>query len=245
MLRLIKRLLSRLTVFFLKQQFSDLNTDTQQPILSHLFLWEAQFGDFVNAAQVMIDNFISSSYTKWGLPNNLVMLLPHAQEGQGPEHSSARLERFLILCADDNMIVCNPTNSEQYFHLLRRQSKQSKKRPLVIMTPKSLLRLPEAKSRKIDFTKGEFNEIIDDTVSDKSKIKRVIVTSGKVYYDLMKYKNENKISGTAIVRLEQYYPYESKEMKEDTEFILKMQKMLYGFRKSRETWEHGIFLPYF
>ncbi|MEO8211027.1 MAG: 2-oxoglutarate dehydrogenase E1 component, partial [bacterium] len=185
---------------------------TADPIT--LVLWEAQFGDFVNAAQVIIDNFIASSYTKWGLPNNLVMLLPHAQEGQGPEHSSARLERFLTLCADDNMIVCNPTSSEQYFHLLRRQSKQSKKRPLVILTPKSLLRLPEAKSKKEEFTKGEFNEIIDDTFSDKSSVKRVIVTSGKVYYDLLKYRKEKIISDISLVRLEQYYPYKSSEMKE-------------------------------
>jgi len=143
---------------------------TADPIT--LVLWEAQFGDFVNAAQVIIDNFIASSYTKWGLPNNIVMLLPHAQEGQGPEHSSARLERFLTICADDNMIVCNLTTSAQYFHLLRKQTKHRKRRPLVIMTPKSLLRLPEAKSIKEDFTSGKFIEIIDDvpeiqTSSDK------------------------------------------------------------------------------
>lgn len=179
-----------------------------------LVLWEAQFGDFANAGQVIIDNFISSSDTKWGLPNNLVLLLPHAQEGQGPEHSSARLERFLTLCAEDNMIICNPTSSEQYFHLLRRQTKQKKKKPLVILTPKSLLRLPDAKSRKIDFTKGKFDEIIDDGKADKNTVKRIIVTSGKVYYDLMKYRNENKITDTAIVRLEQYYPYRDDLMKE-------------------------------
>ncbi|MEO8665817.1 MAG: multifunctional oxoglutarate decarboxylase/oxoglutarate dehydrogenase thiamine pyrophosphate-binding subunit/dihydrolipoyllysine-residue succinyltransferase subunit [Ignavibacteria bacterium] len=185
---------------------------TADPIT--LVLWEAQFGDFVNAAQVIIDNFISCSYTKWGLPNNLVLLLPHGQEGQGPEHSSARLERFLTLCADDNMIVCNPTNSEQYFHLLRRQTKQKRKRPLIIMTPKSLLRLPEAKSRKDEFTRGMFDEIIDDTMADKPSVKRVIITSGKVYYDLVKYRKENKITGTALVRLEQYYPYKAAKMKE-------------------------------
>ncbi|MEP7146339.1 MAG: multifunctional oxoglutarate decarboxylase/oxoglutarate dehydrogenase thiamine pyrophosphate-binding subunit/dihydrolipoyllysine-residue succinyltransferase subunit [bacterium] len=185
---------------------------TADPIT--LVMWEAQFGDFVNAAQVIIDNFISCSYTKWGLPNNLVLLLPHGQEGQGPEHSSARLERFLTLCADDNMIVCNPTNSEQYFHLLRRQSKQKRKRPLIVMTPKSLLRLPEAKSKKEEFTKGMFDEIIDDTIEDRSSVKRIIITSGKVYYDLAKYRKENKISDIAIVRLEQYYPYPGSKMKE-------------------------------
>ena len=178
-----------------------------------LVLWEAQFGDFVNAGQVIIDNFISCSDTKWGLPNNLVLLLPHAQEGQGPEHSSARLERFLTLCAEDNMIICNPTNSEQYFHLLRRQTKQKHKKPLVILTPKSLLRLPEAKSVKEEFTKGKFNEIIDDEIKDKSTFKRILITSGKVYYDLLKYKKENNINDTAIIRLEQYYPYEGEMMK--------------------------------
>lgn len=142
------------------------------------------------------------------------MLLPHGQEGQGPEHSSARLERFLTLCADDNMIVCNPTTSAQYFHLLRRQAKQHKKRPLVIMTPKSLLRLPEAKSKKEEFTSGMFKEIIDDNVRDINSVKRILLTSGKVYYDLLKYRNENKLSGTAIIRLEQYYPYKSNFVKE-------------------------------
>lgn len=179
-----------------------------------LVVWEAQFGDFANAGQVIIDNFISSSDTKWGLPNNLVMMLPHAQEGQGPEHSSARLERFLTLCADDNMIICNPTNSEQYFHLLRRQARQKSKKPLVILTPKSLLRMPEAKSVKDEFSYGKFNEIIDDNVTDKSKVKLLILTSGKVYYDLMKYRNDNKISDAVIVRVEQYYPYKSDMMKE-------------------------------
>lgn len=185
---------------------------TADPIT--LVLWEAQFGDFVNAAQVIIDNFISSSDTKWHLPNNLTMLLPHGQEGQGPEHSSARLERFLTLCADDNMIVCNPTTSAQYFHLLRRQSKQKNKRPLVIMTPKSLLRLPEAKSKKEEFTSGMFKEIIDDKVRDISSIKRILLTSGKVSYDLLKYKHDHQITDTAVVRLEQYYPYKSHFMKE-------------------------------
>lgn len=185
---------------------------TADPIT--LVLWEAQFGDFANAAQVIIDNFISSSDTKWGLPNNLVLLLPHAQEGQGPEHSSARLERFLTLCAEDNMIVCNPTTSSQYFHLLRRQTKQKHKRPLVVMTPKSLLRLPEAKSRKDEFTSGRFYEIIDDNVIDKSSIERVIITSGKVYYDLLKHKTENKIINTSIVRLEQYYPFRKDEIRD-------------------------------
>ncbi len=188
---------------------------TADPIT--LVIWEAQFGDFANAGQVIIDNFISSSYAKWGLPSNIVLMLPHGQEGQGPEHSSARLERFLILCAEDNMIVCNPTTPAQLFHLLRRQSKQHKKRPLVIMTPKSLLRLPEARSYRKEFVDDQFMEIIGDGQIEKSKAKRVLITSGKVYYELAKYRDANKITDTAIIRLEQYYPYDPADMKKQLE----------------------------
>lgn len=184
---------------------------TADPIT--LVIWEAQFGDFANAGQVIIDNFISSSFAKWGLPTNLVMMLPHGQEGQGPEHSSARLERFLTLCADDNMIICNPTTPAQLFHLLRRQSKQHKKRPLVLMTPKSLLRLPEAKSCRKEFIEDEFYEIIDDFSVDKKSTERVIVTSGKVYYELVKHRDKLQNKNTALVRLEQYYPFDSQGMK--------------------------------
>lgn len=179
-----------------------------------LVLWEAQFGDFANAAQVIIDNFISSSYVKWGLRNNLVMLLPHGQEGQGPEHSSARLERFLLLCSDGNMEVCNPTLPAQYFHLLRRHVYQSNLRPLVIMTPKSLLRHPLVKSDLDDLLNGNFVSVLDDNTIDKKAIKKVILTSGKVYYDLFSYRAVNKINDTAIVRLEQYYPFPKKEIEE-------------------------------
>jgi 2-oxoglutarate dehydrogenase complex dehydrogenase (E1) component-like enzyme len=177
-----------------------------------LVLWEAQFGDFANAAQVIIDNFIASSYSKWKLPNNLVMLLPHGQEGQGSEHSSARLERFLILCSDGNMIVANPTTPAQYFHLLRRQAKSKERRPLIVMTPKSLLRHPDAKSVKQEFVKGSFKTVIDDTAVEKEKVKKIILTSGKVYYDLNKYRIDNKIEDTAIVRIEQYYPHPKEEL---------------------------------
>jgi multifunctional 2-oxoglutarate metabolism enzyme len=178
-----------------------------------LDLWEAQFGDFANAAQVIIDNFIVSSFTKWKLPNHLVMLLPHGLEGQGSEHSSARLERFLTLCAENNMYVCNPTTPAQYFHLLRRQAKSSVRKPMVILTPKSLLRHADVKSYIINFTNDKFEEVLDDTDADKKNVKKVIVTSGKVYYDLLKYKKDNGKNDVAIVRLEQYYPFPLETLK--------------------------------
>jgi len=179
-----------------------------------LVIWEAQFGDFANGAQIIIDNFIVASYEKWNLPNSIVMLLPHGYEGQGPEHSSARLERFLILCAEDNMQVCNVSTPAQYFHLLRRQVKHAANKPLVIMTPKSLLRHAEAKSTKKEFLTGKFYEVIDDlTVNDKSKISSLIFTSGKVFYELIKYRSDNKITNTAIIRVEQFYPFNSDEIK--------------------------------
>ncbi len=178
-----------------------------------LVMWEAQFGDFANGAQVIIDNFIVVSFEKWNLPNSVVMLLPHGFEGQGPEHSSARLERYLTLCAEDNIQVCNLTSPAQYFHVLRRQIKQAVGKPLIIMTPKSLLRLPEAKSKKEDFINGKFQEIIDDSTVNKNLVEKIIITSGKVYYDIIKFREENKITNAAIVRVEQYYPYKSKLIK--------------------------------
>jgi len=180
-----------------------------------LVIWEAQFGDFANGAQVIIDNFIVASYEKWNLPNSIVMLLPHGYEGQGPEHSSARLERFLILCAEDNMQVCNVSTPAQYFHLLRRQIKHNIRKPLVIMTPKSLLRHPEAKSTKEQFLSGYFKEVIDDrTIKEKNSIRKLILTSGKVYYELNKYRRDNNITDAAIVRIEQFYPFNSDLVRE-------------------------------
>jgi 2-oxoglutarate dehydrogenase E1 component len=178
-----------------------------------LVLWEAQFGDFANAGQVIIDNFITSSDTKWGLPSNLAMLLPHGQEGQGPEHSSARLERFLALCAESNITVCSPSTAAQYYYLLRGHGKYKKRRPLVVMTPKSLLRLPEARSPKSDFIGGSYKVVIDDDSVYKADVKRVLVTSGKFYYDLLKYRKEHNRNDIAIVRIERFYPYPTEEMK--------------------------------
>ncbi len=190
-----------------------------------LVLWEAQFGDFVNSAQVIIDNFIVAARAKWDLPNNLVLLLPHGQEGQGPEHSSARLERFLTLCAEENMYVCNPTTPAQYFHLLRKQVWSKDEKPLIVMTPKSLLRLPDARSEIKEFIEGSFNEILDDNIEAKNKITNVILTSGKVYYDLNKYRNMNNINNAAIIRLEQYYPLEKVKINEIINTYPNVQKI--------------------
>lgn len=179
-----------------------------------LCLWEAQFGDFANGAQVMIDQFIAASETKWLCPTSLVMLLPHGYEGQGPEHSSARLERYLQLCADNNMQVCYPTTPAQYFHLLRRQMKRKFRKPLVVMTPKSLLRSEAAVSQEEDFTTGTFQEILEGPLSaDAKTVDRVILCSGKVYYDLLAYRNEHQKNSVAIIRLEQLYPLHEEKLK--------------------------------
>src|SRR5205085_1963575 len=150
-----------------------------------LVIWEAQFGDFANGAQVVVDQFVTSCESKWNRSSGLVLLLPHAYEGQGPEHSSARLERFLQMCAEDNIQVAYPTTPAQFFHLLRRQVKRSFRKPLVVMTPKSLLRLPAATSPVIEFTRSTvFREVIDDAQAKPDAVTRVVVCSGKVYYDL-------------------------------------------------------------
>src|SRR5258706_8599747 len=158
-----------------------------------LVIWEAQFGDFVNGAQVVIDQFIASGEVKWGRQSGLTLMLPHGYEGQGPEHSSARLERFLQLAADNNMQVVQPTNASQIFHLLRRQMIRMFRKPLVIMTPKSLLRHRDAASDLVDLARGDFRTVIPDgSVTDASKVRRAILCSGKVYYDLNAERNERK-----------------------------------------------------
>ena len=183
-----------------------------------LCMWEAQFGDFANGAQIIIDQFIASAETKWLRPSSLVMLLPHGYEGQGPEHSSARLERFLQLCAEHNMEVCNLTTPAQYFHALRRQMLRDFRKPLIIMTPKSLLRSEAAVSTTEDFTKGEFHEILEGPKpSDSSRVERLILCSGKVYYDLLAYREKNVWSDrSALVRLEQIYPLNEEELRKVT-----------------------------
>ena len=183
-----------------------------------LVLWEAQFGDFANGAQIMIDQFISTAETKWGQPSGLVLLLPHGYEGQGPEHSSARIERFLQLCAEGNMLVTNCTTPAQYFHLLRRQmyggpDRRGVRKPLIVFTPKSLLRRPLSTMHEL--TTGGFREILSDRPDiDPSRVKRVLACSGKVYYDLAAARDQRKIQDVAIIRAEQLYPFAAAEFKD-------------------------------
>ncbi|HSP35810.1 MAG TPA: multifunctional oxoglutarate decarboxylase/oxoglutarate dehydrogenase thiamine pyrophosphate-binding subunit/dihydrolipoyllysine-residue succinyltransferase subunit, partial [Thermoanaerobaculia bacterium] len=169
-----------------------------------LVMWEAQFGDFMNGAQIIIDQFVSSAEEKWGQHSGLVMLLPHGYEGQGPEHSSGRLERFLTLCAEGNMQVIYPTTPAQYFHAVRRQMKNNPRKPMIVMTPKSLLRLPAAVSTIDDLTHGRFEPVLRDDV--QGDVKRVILTAGKVYYDL-KAARDRANANVPIIRVEQFYPF--------------------------------------
>ena len=171
-----------------------------------LTIWEAQFGDFVNGAQIVIDQFITSAETKWQRSNGLVMLLPHGFEGQGPEHSSGRIERFLEACADDNIQVANCSTPANFFHVLRRQLKRDFRKPLVVFTPKSLLRSSLCVSKLEEFTDGKFQELIDDSKVNAADVKRVLFCSGKIYYDLLEKQQTSKVEDIAVVRIEQLYP---------------------------------------
>jgi 2-oxoglutarate dehydrogenase E1 component len=178
-----------------------------------LVIWEAQFGDFANCAQVYFDQFIASAEVKWQRSTGLTVFLPHGYEGQGPEHSSARLGRFLALCAKNNMIVAYPTAPAQIFHLLRLQMKRNFRKPLIVMTPKSLLRNPEAVSAVRDLTDGGFRYVIDDPgVKDSSRVNRVLLCTGKVYYELAAHRKAANVGDVAIVRLEQLYPFPRKQL---------------------------------
>ncbi|WP_175336679.1 multifunctional oxoglutarate decarboxylase/oxoglutarate dehydrogenase thiamine pyrophosphate-binding subunit/dihydrolipoyllysine-residue succinyltransferase subunit [Leifsonia sp. C5G2] len=179
-----------------------------------LVLWEAQFGDFADGAQIIIDEFISAAEQKWGQRSSLVLLLPHGYEGQGPDHSSARIERYLQMCAENNMTVARPSTPASYFHLLRRQAYARPRRPLIVFTPKAMLRLRGASSNVEDFTNGRFEPVIDDArIEDKSAVKRVLLMAGKLYYDLLNELEKNPNPGIALVRVEQYYPLPAAELK--------------------------------
>ncbi|MBC7291601.1 MAG: multifunctional oxoglutarate decarboxylase/oxoglutarate dehydrogenase thiamine pyrophosphate-binding subunit/dihydrolipoyllysine-residue succinyltransferase subunit, partial [Actinotalea sp.] len=182
-----------------------------------LVLWEAQFGDFVNGAQTIIDEFISSSEQKWGQRSSVVLLLPHGFEGQGPDHSSARVERFLQLCAEDNMTVAMPSTPASYFHLLRRQAYDRPRRPLVVATPKSMLRLKAAASAVEDFTTGTFRTVIPEShlgPDQRDGVDRVVLCAGKVYYDLLAERAKRGDDRTALVRLEQLYPLDTEALRD-------------------------------
>ncbi len=176
-------------------------------------IWEAQFGDFNNGAQIIFDQFISSAEDKWNVMNHLVVLLPHGYEGQGPEHSSARIERFLTLCAENNIQVANCTTPANFFHVLRRQLKRPFRKPLIVFTPKSLLRHPKCVSTLEDLSNGYFNEVIDDQSADPEKITKVVFCSGKIYYDLREEKTRQNNENIALVRIEQLFPFPHKQLK--------------------------------
>jgi 2-oxoglutarate dehydrogenase E1 component len=192
--------LSETAVLAFEYGYSTVATDT-------LTLWEAQFGDFVNVAQPIIDQFIVADRAKWGQDSGLVMLLPHGYEGQGPEHSSARLERFLQLCAEGNMTVAYCSTPAQFFHLLRRQALRPNRRPLICMQPKSLLRLPQAASKLDDLTSGSFQSVIDDPIASqrREEVRRIVFCTGKIYYDMSLAANRNP--NVALVRVEELYPW--------------------------------------
>jgi 2-oxoglutarate dehydrogenase E1 component len=172
-----------------------------------LVLWEAQFGDFVNGAQIVVDQFIVSGRSKWGQTSRLTLLLPHGYEGNGPEHSSARLERFLQLAAQENIRIANPTTAAQFFHLLRRQALDATARPLVVMTPKGLLRLKQATSTAEDLADGSFQPVLDDPVGEREAVRRLVLCSGKIYYDITGHEVRGLAPTAAVARIELLYPF--------------------------------------
>ena len=177
-----------------------------------LIMWEAQFGDFFNGAQVIVDQFLVASETKWGQPTGLVLLLPHGHEGQGPEHSSARLERFLSLGAENNIFVCYPSTPASYFHLLRKHGRDPVEKPMVVMTPKSLLRHPRCVSKLEELAEGRFQPVLDDTGVDALRVRRVVLMSGKLHYDVVQEREKRGATDVALVRLEQIYPFPGEEI---------------------------------
>jgi 2-oxoglutarate dehydrogenase E1 component len=192
-----------------------------------LDVWEAQFGDFANGAQVVIDQFLSSGEAKWGRLCGLALFLPHGYEGQGPEHSSARLERFLQLCALENMIVCTPTTPAQAFHMIRRQMRMNTRKPLVVMTPKSLLRHKLAVSSLDELANGEFQHLIPDTAADAKRVERVVVCGGKVYYDLLEDAQKRELKNVALIRVEQLYPFPREQLSAELKRYAKAHQVVW------------------
>jgi 2-oxoglutarate dehydrogenase E1 component len=172
-----------------------------------LVLWEAQFGDFVNGAQIVVDQFLVAGLSKWGETSRLTLLLPHGYEGNGPEHSSAKLERFLQLAAQENIRIANPSTAAQHFHLLRRQALDATARPLVVMTPKGLLRLKQAASTLADLDSGAFHQVLEEPGVDRERVRRLVLCSGKVYYDIVGHEERAAAEHVAVVRVEQLYPF--------------------------------------
>ena len=205
-----------------------------------LTIWEAQFGDFSNGAQIMIDQYISAAEDKWKLQNGIVLLLPHGYEGQGAEHSSARMERYLQLCAKDNMFIANCTTPANLFHLLRRQVKSNYRKPLVVFTPKSLLRHPQVVSPLKDFTSGNFQTLIEDNSIDVKKAKKLVFCAGKFYYDLLKEREEHGIKDVALVRLEQLFPLPVDEIKAQIEKYTAVTDVVWAQEEPRNmgAWSH-------
>ncbi len=179
-----------------------------------LVVWEAQFGDFINGAQIVVDQFIVSGRSKWGQTSRLTLLLPHGYEGNGPEHSSARLERFLQLAAQENIRIANATTAAQYFHLLRRQALDATARALVVMTPKGLLRLRQATSTLEDLSEGSFQPVLGDASVDPEAVRRLVLTSGKVYYDIVGHEARDSVPGVAVARVELLYPFPLEQVRE-------------------------------
>jgi 2-oxoglutarate dehydrogenase E1 component len=212
--------LSETAVMGFEYGYSTASADT-------LVLWEAQFGDFVNVAQPVIDQFLVADRSKWGQDSGLVLLLPHGYEGQGPEHSSARLERFLQLAADGNLVVAYPSTPGQYFHILRRQARQPVRRPLVLMQPKSLLRMPEAASRLEDLAQGGFRPVIDDPVASQRRgdVRRLVFCTGKMYYDLALAEHGPDV---ALVRVEELYPWPHDEVARIVDFYPQVTEVVWA-----------------
>jgi len=207
-----------------------------------LTIWEAQFGDFSNGAQILIDQYLSAAEDKWEIYNGLVMLLPHGYEGQGAEHSSARLERYLQLCGQYNMQVANATTPANFFHLLRRQLKRSFRKPLVVMSPKSLLRHPKCVSSVNDLVEGKFQEVIDDAFVQASKVKKLVFCSGKIYYELLEERSQRNVDDVALIRLEQLYPFPKKQLEQIVQKYSNTEKYVWAQEEPENMGSWGFIL---